>query len=74
MIATNGNEVVVNGSKRFTYNHVFREENQPTIFETMGRPQLESLLEGKLSLNVTVLNCIHGIQHFIIRLWADWVG
>ena len=49
MIATNGNEVIVNGSKRFTYNHVFREENQPTIFETMGRPQLESLLEGKLS-------------------------
>ena len=49
MVATNENEVIINGSKRFTYNHVFHEESQPTIFETMGRPQLESLLEGKLS-------------------------
>ena len=45
LVMSSSNEVVV-GAKRFAYNHVFDNQPQSTVFETMGRPQLESLLEG----------------------------
>ena len=44
--STTSGEVVVNGNKQFSYNHVFDSAPQPIVFETMGRPQLEALLEG----------------------------
>ena len=45
LVMSSSNEVIV-GAKRFAYNHVFDNQPQSAVFEAMGRPQLESLLEG----------------------------
>ena len=43
---TNGNNVFVN-DKSFNYDHVFTPEtDQEEVFKQVGKPQLDSLLEG----------------------------
>ena len=45
-VMTNGNNVFVN-DKSFNYDHVFTPEtDQEEVFKQVGKPQLDSLLEG----------------------------